>query len=149
MHDWTKLKDRKLLHLGGSPCDSLGQGIDLEPLPPWAQAVCDEFVGRGVFPPEAPPNHILLNDYRPGQGIAAHKDGPLYDSRVAVLSLGSHATFQFLSTGPERTLAASLLIPPRGLLIFRECGPGGIGDAAVWRGGARHTLCDLRPAQGG
>ena len=32
-HDWTRLRDRRLLHLGGSPCDALGRGIELEPLP--------------------------------------------------------------------------------------------------------------------
>ena len=46
--DWTKLRDRRLLHLGGSPCDALGQGIDREPLPSWAQAVCDELVHSGL-----------------------------------------------------------------------------------------------------
>ena len=117
--DWTKLRDRRLLHLGGSPCDALGQGIDREPLPPWAQAVCDELVQRGIFPEKAPPNHVLLNEYMPGQGIAAHKDGPLYASRVAVLSLGSHATFQFVSAVDGATAAAaSLLLPPRGMLVF-------------------------------
>ena len=115
---WTKLLDRRLLHLGGSPADSLGQGIDLEPLPAWTQAVCDEFARGAVFPATAPPNHVLLNDYKPGQGIDAHKDGPLYAPLVAVLSLGSHATFQFVTNTPQQVPVASLLIPRRGLLIF-------------------------------
>lgn len=117
--DWTKLRDRRLLHLGGSPCDALGQGIDREPLPSWAQAVCDELVQRGIFPEKAPPNHVLLNEYMPGQGITAHKDGPLYASRVAVLSLGSHTTFQFLrAAGGATDEKTSLLLPPRGMLVF-------------------------------
>ena len=117
-YQWTKLLDRRLLHLGGSPTDSLGKGIDIEPLPAWMQAVCHEFVRCQVFPATAPPNHVLLNEYKPGQGIDAHKDGPLYAPLVAVLSLGSHATFQFVTNTPERAPVASLLIPRRGLLIF-------------------------------
>jgi hypothetical protein len=49
----------------------------------------------GVFPSDQPPNHILLNEYRDGQGIGPHKDGPLYHPMVAVLSLGSPADIHF------------------------------------------------------
>ncbi|CAN0496491.1 unnamed protein product, partial [Discosporangium mesarthrocarpum] len=45
-----------------------------------------------LFPdPLCPPNHVLLNEYSGGQGISPHKDGPLYDGRVAILSLGRPA----------------------------------------------------------
>lgn len=115
---WTNVLGRRLQYLGGSPVDALSQGIELEPLPLWIQVVCDELVERGVFPKDKPPNHCLLNDYRPGQGIEAHKDGPLYLPRVAVLSLGSHATLQFSADEAEQGLLASLLLPPRGLLVF-------------------------------
>ena len=117
-HLWTRLKDRKLMHLGGSPAGALGTGIEAEPLPPWAQAVCKELVRVGVFPAAAPPNHILLNEYEPGQGIDPHKDGVLYMPHVAVISLHSHTTLQFLADTAERSPVASLLLPPRGLLVF-------------------------------
>lgn len=117
---WTTLKGRRLQILGGSPVDCLGLGIDVEPLPRWAQCVCDELVRLGIFPPSKPPNHVLLNEYLPGQGIEAHRDGPLYEPRVAILSFGSHATFQFVHDDVEHKPVASLLVPPRGLLIF--CG---------------------------
>lgn len=32
-------------------------------------------------------NHVLVNEYQPGQGIMAHQDGPLYTPAVAILSL--------------------------------------------------------------
>ena len=81
-------------------------------------SVCDELVRCGYFPPECPPNHVLLNEYQPGQGIDAHKDGPLYAPHVAILSLGSHATFQFVEDTTARSPLASLLLPPRGVLVF-------------------------------
>jgi alkylated DNA repair dioxygenase AlkB len=48
----------------------------------------------GVFP-EAPPNHILINDYEPHQGILAHTDGPAYKSRTATISLGGDVLLWF------------------------------------------------------
>lgn len=115
---WTQLRDRRMRHLGGSPVDTPGIGIDLEPLPSWAQAICDEMVRVGAFPASKPPNHVLLNEYAPGQGLDAHMDGPLYAPRVAVLSLGSHTTLEFLDSSHERKRVAALLLPPRGMLVF-------------------------------
>uniref|UniRef100_A0A7S3RTL6 Alpha-ketoglutarate-dependent dioxygenase AlkB-like domain-containing protein n=1 Tax=Emiliania huxleyi TaxID=2903 RepID=A0A7S3RTL6_EMIHU len=89
-HRWTRLRGRRLQSLGGTPSSSDG-GMTREPLPSWVQSVCDELVRCGVFPHDQPPNHVLLNEYRPGQGIDPHKDGPLYAPRVAILSLSSRA----------------------------------------------------------
>ncbi|KIJ41132.1 hypothetical protein M422DRAFT_75676 [Sphaerobolus stellatus SS14] len=41
------------------------------------------------------PNHIIVNEYLPGQGIMPHEDGPSYHPVVATLSLGSHAVFHY------------------------------------------------------
>ncbi|SNX83477.1 uncharacterized protein MEPE_02184 [Melanopsichium pennsylvanicum] len=38
----------------------------------------------------AEPNHCLVNEYTPGQGIMPHEDGPAYFPAVATISLGSH-----------------------------------------------------------
>merc|ERR1712039_90826 len=77
------------------------------------------------FPEEAPPNHVLVNYYEPGAGIPFHKDGFAYHPTVASLSLGAGLVFDFLrSTGePPRKGAIpdlSLVLPPRGLLIFND-----------------------------
>ena len=45
---------------------------------------------------------MLLNEYQPGQGIDAHRDGPLYAPRVAILSLCSHCAFEFLRNDAAR-----------------------------------------------
>ncbi|KAL1518586.1 hypothetical protein AB1Y20_002874 [Prymnesium parvum] len=112
---WVQLRSRRLLQLGGTP---LPQGMQPEPLPSWASAVCDALVAAGVFSAEEPPNHVLVNEYLPGQGIAAHRDGPLYLSRVAIVSMGSHCTFQFVSDDVERRPHLQTLLPRRGLLVF-------------------------------
>ncbi|KAG9102872.1 hypothetical protein FRC07_010136, partial [Ceratobasidium sp. 392] len=40
-------------------------------------------------------NHIILNEYLPGQGITPHQDGPAYHPVVATLSLGSHTVMDY------------------------------------------------------
>lgn len=40
-------------------------------------------------------DHVLINKYEPGEGILAHKDGPLYQPFVCILSLGSSAILNF------------------------------------------------------
>ena len=114
---WTQLRGRRLQNLGGQPRPP-PEGFAPEPLPGWVGAVCDALVRAGVFPPDAPPNHVLLNEYRAGEGIAPHRDGPLYAPRVAIVSLGAACTFDFVSDDAARKLRASLLLPPRGVLVF-------------------------------
>ena len=112
---WTQLRGRRLQNLGGLP---RVEGMAPEPLPAWVESVCEALVECGVFPRDAPPNHVLLNEYRPGEGIDAHRDGPLYAPLVAILSLGSHAAFEFLRDDPSRQQLAATLLPRRGLLVF-------------------------------
>ena len=114
---WTKLRGRRLQSLGGLP-RAPPEMMTREPLPAWVESVCKELMRSGVFPADAPPNHVLLNEYQPGQGIDAHRDGPLYSPNVAILSLNSHASFHFVEDSVARAPLAKLLIPPRGLLVF-------------------------------
>lgn len=45
------------------------------------------------------PNHLLINEYEPHQGIMAHTDGPAYAPRTATISLGRGAVLlQFTPT---------------------------------------------------
>jgi hypothetical protein len=67
-------------------------------LPPPLAEIARELVKLNVFPPSSscpPPNHVLLNEYQPGQGILPHTDGPLYEHRTATLSLGSDVVIEF------------------------------------------------------
>ena len=46
--------------------------------------------------PQYRPNHILINEYQPGQGILFHTDGPQYHPKTATISIGgSHVMFHF------------------------------------------------------
>ena len=65
-------------------------GLDKqEPLPDYFQVIADKLYNDSIFKYENKPNHVLLNKYRPGDGIMAHKDGPAYFPFVCIISLHS------------------------------------------------------------
>mmetsp|Transcript_2484 Transcript_2484/g.5433 ORF Transcript_2484/g.5433 Transcript_2484/m.5433 type:complete len:353 (+) Transcript_2484:22-1080(+) len=66
-----------------------------QPLPPPLEEIARELVKQNIFPSSSPPNHVLLNEYQPGQGILPHTDGPLYHDRTATLSLNSDVVIKF------------------------------------------------------
>jgi len=70
-------------------------GEDELPLPPPLEEMANELVKQGIFPSSSPPNHVLLNEYQPGQGILPHTDGPLYKDCTATLSLTSDVVIEF------------------------------------------------------
>ncbi|XP_010630181.1 alpha-ketoglutarate-dependent dioxygenase alkB homolog 6 isoform X4 [Fukomys damarensis] len=83
---WTQLSGRKLQNWGGLPHP---RGMVLERLPPWLQRYVDKVSDLSLFG-GLPANHVLVNQYLPGEGIMPHEDGPLYYPTVGTISLGSH-----------------------------------------------------------
>lgn len=49
----------------------------------------------GAFPQSNLPNHVLINEYLPGQGIMPHEDGPAFYPVISTISLGSHTILDF------------------------------------------------------
>ncbi|XP_060114503.1 alpha-ketoglutarate-dependent dioxygenase alkB homolog 6 [Heteronotia binoei] len=129
---WTQLSGRRLQNWGGLPHP---KGMVSEKLPPWLQAYTDKVSSLGVFGGKLA-NHVLVNEYRPGEGIMPHEDGPLYFPTVTTINLGSHTLLDFyhpVSRGQQteggQGLASqteeerhflSLLLKPRSLLVLRE-----------------------------
>lgn len=61
------------------------------PLPTYlAHPIVQRFKELGIFneTPHQQPNHVLINEYRPGEGISPHEDGDAYAPMVATVSLG-------------------------------------------------------------
>ncbi|XP_055001634.1 alpha-ketoglutarate-dependent dioxygenase alkB homolog 6 isoform X3 [Sorex araneus] len=117
-----------------------------ERLPLWLQRYVDKVSDLSLFG-GFPANHVLVNQYLPGEGIMPHEDGPLYYPTVSTISLGSHTVLDLYQprqpTDDEPTEeprppprpATSLLLEPRSLLVLR--GPAytsllhGIAPASV------------------
>lgn len=127
---WTQLSGRKLQNWGGLPHP---RGMVAEKLPPWLQTYSNKISSLGVFGGNCA-NHVLVNEYKPGEGIMPHEDGPLYYPTVTTISLGSHTVLDFylpLDKGcpgeedqvpktEDQRYVLSLLLEPRSLLVLRE-----------------------------
>lgn len=89
---------------------------------------------KGVFE-RVKANHVLVNEYLPGQGIMPHTDGPLFYPVICTISCGSHTILRFhekdshnendapiSSSGnnEHRKQVCQLLIEPRSLLILKD-----------------------------
>lgn len=62
---WTQLKNRRLQNWGGLP---MTKGMITESIPDWLNTCCENIFKLDVFG-DKKPNHILINEYLPGQGI--------------------------------------------------------------------------------
>lgn len=123
---WVQLSHRRLQNWGGLPHP---KGMVQEALPQWLRDVSAKVASLGVFGGERLPNHVLVNEYKPGEGILPHEDGPLYYPVVTNITLSSHTVLDFYlprksnadEAGDEDAKAVSpigsLLLQPRSLLI--------------------------------
>jgi len=129
---WTNLKNRRLQNWGGLPQP---KGMLLEEMPSWLDEHCAHLSQMGVFKIDdektlVVPNHCLVNEYEPGQGIMPHEDGPMYAPTVATISLGSYTLLDFYrpviddatdaNNNQEERFIFSLLLEPRSLVILKD-----------------------------
>eukprot|EP00929_Paragymnodinium_shiwhaense_P078248 TRINITY_DN40522_c0_g1_i1.p1 TRINITY_DN40522_c0_g1~~TRINITY_DN40522_c0_g1_i1.p1 ORF type:complete len:321 (-),score=70.45 TRINITY_DN40522_c0_g1_i1:275-1237(-) len=118
---WTQLAQRRLQTWGGTPHPS---GIVKEALPGLLDAVAEglgaavQAAAPSVYAVGDRPDHILLNEYTGGKGIAPHLDGTMYHPCAAVISLAGPCVIEFepRAGGPKATVC----LQPRSLLIFAE-----------------------------
>uniref|UniRef100_A0A8C1PMT3 AlkB homolog 6 n=1 Tax=Cyprinus carpio TaxID=7962 RepID=A0A8C1PMT3_CYPCA len=113
---WTQLSGRRLQNWGGLPN-------------PKGMLYTEKISALGTFAGKTA-NHVLVNEYKPGEGIMPHEDGPLYHPTVTTLSLGSHTLLDFYKpvcqtqsetpqTEESRDML-SLLVQRRSLLILQD-----------------------------
>ncbi|KAL6463185.1 hypothetical protein MHYP_G00275760 [Metynnis hypsauchen] len=122
---WTQLSGRRLQNWGGLPHP---KGMLAEKLPDWLLKYTEKISALGAFAGKTA-NHVLVNEYKPEEGIMPHEDGPLYHPTVTTISLGSHTLLDFYTpvdesqTGIPQTeesrYVLSLLLRRRSLLILQ------------------------------
>lgn len=78
------------------------------------------FVGS----PHSKPNHVLINEYNPGQGIMPHKDGPAYYPVVCTVSLSASLCLDMYDSDENGVRESQpryrILQEPRSLLITTD-----------------------------
>jgi alkylated DNA repair protein alkB family protein 6 len=120
---------------------------DQTEFPPPLRMLCQALISSGVFPEEAPPNHILINEYgnQSSSGILPHTDGPAYQDRTATVSVGGPVLLQFAPArgGLGRKVQLLLEGTPASLVVFEgaaysdflhsidDCASEHAGDACV------------------
>ncbi|EPQ55965.1 hypothetical protein GLOTRDRAFT_116081 [Gloeophyllum trabeum ATCC 11539] len=137
-HKWKRLANRRFT--GGEIINN--NILVTSDIPGWLNQSPDiikRLSNTGAYANSAhgAPNHVILNEYLPGQGIMPHQDGPTYHPLVGTISLGSHAVFHYYEykenaqlPEPSQTLndsgrgravnpepVLSVLLEPRSLII--------------------------------
>ncbi|KUM64160.1 hypothetical protein ACN42_g2908 [Penicillium freii] len=88
---WTQLSHRRLQIWPSALTKS--NALLASSLPAWLRSPIIEprFEALHIFndAPHKAPNHVLVNEYQPGQGIMPHEDGAAYYPLVATVSLGA------------------------------------------------------------
>lgn len=143
-HRWTKLANRRLLSL---PSPLTGKARDTlllsAPLPAYlTEGILPGLGELGIFKDSShgAPNHVLVNEYLPAQGIMSHEDGPAYHPVTATVSLGSPTVLDIYAKSVRTDRDAErnhwrILQEPGSLLItMRGCYEGtlhGIAEVEV------------------
>lgn len=128
---WKQLANRRLQYWGGQVSKKNTLIPEALPefmtrFPPLIARIAELGVFKGSA--HAQPNHCLVNEYLPGQGILPHEDGDAYFPAVATVSLGSHGVLDIYRWAEEEGESGkvrareqepifSILQEPRSLLV--------------------------------
>jgi alkylated DNA repair dioxygenase AlkB len=85
-------------------------------IPAWGQALAQRLLEEGLT--AKPFDHLLVNEYLPGQGIAMHVDYEPYDRTVVSLSLLAPCVMDFRHV--EAETRHSWLLARRSLLVLSD-----------------------------
>jgi len=127
---WKQLTHRRLQTW---PSDLTKNTLLDSPLPRWlTDPIFDRLLScpisvaesnRNIFTdsPHHAPNHVLINEYLPGEGIMPHKDGAAYHPVVCTISLGGSLCLDIYGNKEDGTIESAprwkILQEPRSLLI--------------------------------
>ena len=133
---WSSEMRRRVQHYGfryDYRARSLSGLEAAAPLPPWAAALANRLVKRGLF--QAVADQVIVNEYLPGQGISPHVDCvPCFGETIASVSFLSPCLMSFDRPGRDGGAEADLV--PGSVLVLS-------GEARLdWRHGIAPRLSD-------
>ena len=93
----------------------VSQADYLGPLPGWLDELAARLVADGIF--RTQPDQVIVNEYQPGQGIAAHVDcEPCFGAVIVSVSLLCACEMEFRRVGFEER--CSMILVPNSLLVL-------------------------------
>lgn len=124
---WDTALARRVQHYGWR-YNYKTRGVDprtdhLGPLPPWLSALARRAAEAGLVPAAAKFTQVIVNEYLPGQGIAAHIDQPAaFGDTIFAISLGSPVDMDFVQAGGSgmKKRAVTLTLARRSVVCFRD-----------------------------
>ena len=109
---WDTRWRRRIQPYGGL----YGTRGDAPPIPAWGKRLAERLLADGIT--DVCFDQMLVNEYLPGQGIAAHLDYQPYGRTIVSLSLLSPYVMDFYHTSIEGR--RSLLLEPRSLVVLSD-----------------------------
>lgn len=109
---WNIEWQRRRQSYGGS----YGNSGEAPPIPDWGQRLAAKLFAEGITP--VPFDHMLINEYEPGQGIAMHRDYSPFGRTVVSISLLSPCVMDFRQPDTEHT--ERLLLERRSMLVMSD-----------------------------
>jgi len=85
---WEPLKKRRLQQWGGTPQP---EGMRVESLPQFVDAIINTLMVSAVFPEHKKPNHALINEYNPGEVRRVSKPNHQNHPFQNICCSGNHA----------------------------------------------------------
>ncbi len=101
--EWLRELKRRVQHYGWKydyRSRVVTEDMRIGDLPPFIRDVADRLHANGWF--DVVPDQVIVNEYEPGQGIAAHVDRGCFGPTVATLSLGDAWPMEFAPYRPRR-----------------------------------------------
>lgn len=117
--NWDNTLSRRTQHYGykyNYKSRSINNEDYLGSLPEFTNFVIDRMIEQNLI--NKRPEQLIINEYTPGQGIAAHIDASVFGDPVISLSAGSHCIFTFTKKLNDKEEVYDLLLKPRTLVIM-------------------------------
>ena len=96
---------------------SLNYSMYLGDMPEWIEKISNKIVCGGYI--DTLPDQVIINEYKPGQGIADHIDcEPCFKDTIISLSLASSCIMEFKNKN-DKTQKHELLLQPKSLIVIK------------------------------
>lgn len=117
--EWLGDLKRRVQHYGWKydyRARSLNYNMYLGLLPDWVQRLAVRLVDAKLM--DELPDQVIINEYRPGQGIANHVDcEPCFGDTIVSLSLGTPCIMNFVNLNSKNKIEA--LLEPRSVVSIK------------------------------